>query len=164
MSVACLVLAAVAATPAAPSTSQRVALDLGLSASAPAGAVGVSYGRDVWFVRAEISPWLSLSMRPPLQPGVLNLTVGRQWLWAEGRVRSALALGTSTLFFDTVLHERGRTGLSLQIVPLSWRMKWGKQTTLRLEPMTLHVPMPVLGGIPLVLPQYRHSAGLEWAL
>ncbi|MEE2836876.1 MAG: hypothetical protein VYB65_12735 [Myxococcota bacterium] len=153
-----------AATGSAEPTSQRwVTLDLGASISAPAGAIGASYGDGTWFARAEWNPWVGLSSRSFLEPGAMNLTAGREWLLANGRFRSALAVGLSTLFFDTVLHERGRTGLSLQWTPLSWRLP-AKRYRLRIEPISLHVAMPILSGIPLMVPQYRHSVGFEWAL
>ena len=145
-------------------SSHSLTLDLGVSVSAPAGALGVSYGKGKWFARGELNPWISLSTRSPVQPGALNLSVGRQWVWANGQVRSAVAAGLSTLFFDTVLHQRGRTGLSLHWTPLSWRKPFGPNRTLRLEPISLHIAMPVLSGIPLLVPQYRHGVGLEWAL
>lgn len=164
MPLSMILFANLAATTAPSQSTSHVAVDLGVSLSAPAGALGVTYGRRDWFLRAEMNPWLGLTTRPPIQPGTFNLAVGKQWLWAEGRVRSSIALGTSTLFFDTVLHERGRSGLCLQLVPLSWRKKLSGNKTLRLEPMSLHVTAPVLSGIPLILPQYRHSLGLEWRL
>ena len=51
-----------AATGSAEPTSQRwVTLDLGASISAPAGAIGASYGDGTWFARAEWNPWVGLS-------------------------------------------------------------------------------------------------------
>ena len=159
---ACLAMA-LFASPDLAVPPHTLSVDLGLSMSAPAGALGVGYGRGDWFVRGEWNPWLSLSQDRPIQPGALNLAVGRQWSLAQGRFRSAVALGFSTLFFDTVLHQRGRTGLSLQWTPLSWRIPVGA-SVLRVEPMSLHLAMPILTGIPLLVPQYRHSVGFEWPL
>ena len=78
----------------------------------------------------------------------MNLAAGSSgcFQWAPGPV------GLSTLFFDTVLHTRSDR-LSLQWTPL-WAPS-RQAIPLRIEPISLHVAMPILSGIPLIVPQYR---------
>ena len=97
-----------------------------------------------------------------LKRGVLNVGLGADIVYFEDRVRTGFFAGASTLLFDTPLDEMGETGffIELNLATLRWEIK--DDVWMSVTPATLHVAIPVTGGIPLVVLAYRHSVNLEF--
>lgn len=131
----------------------------------PSMGWGVRLGlgaRDGWgaFVQVEQNIWIPTQSLTPF-PGVLNAGVGVEHRFAGGLMRSAVAVGTSTLLFDTALDSVGDTGLYLDVRPLGLRWSPTGFLTIGLDPLSLVVAAPVMTGLPLVRIQYRTSLSTE---
>lgn len=142
-----------------------VALDVGGSFYSPSLAFGleggVRWGRWGLIAKVEVNPWFSLQEKRSLKPGALNVGIGAEVSYFDGRVRTAVLAGTSTLLFGTALDKKGKTGLSVDIIAVTLRWPVHPNVVLRLDPCTLHVVMPVIDRIPLLLLEYRHTFSVE---
>lgn len=121
-----------------------------------------SYAWDSWaaLLHVEQSLWLSTELTDRTTPGALNVGIGGAYLYGDG-FRSSLALGTSTLLFDTLFDEQGTTGLFLDLRPieLCWRpQEW---LALNLTPLSFTFISPVLESPSIRMVLYRTVFGAE---
>ena len=115
--------------------------------------------------KVDWNPWLNTQqLKDTFQAGVLNLGVGGEYRFFGDRCRTSLFVGTSTLLFETALDAKGTTGFFLEYTPVSVRWPLGDRLTLRADPASIHLIVPVLSGIPLISFQYRHGVAIEWSL
>lgn len=131
----------------------------------PSMGWGVRLGlgaRDGWgaFLQVEQNVWIPTQSLTPF-PGVLNAGVGVEHRFAGGLIRSSLAVGTSTLLFDTALDQVGDTGLYVDVRPLGLRWSPIRMLVIGFDPLSLVVAAPVMTGLPLVRIQYRTSLSTE---
>lgn len=75
---------------------------------------------------------------------MLELAAFAEALFFDDYVRVGLALGTSTLMFDTLLHDRGRTGLFVEARPIGLRFPVYDHLWIVLDPLTGAVTMPAI--------------------
>lgn len=94
---------------------------------------------------------------------LLNLGVGVELLSFLGRVRSAIAVGTSSLLQSTEVDGAGNTGWFIDARPVALRWPVGDSTTLQLAPITLDVRAPVPDGLPLIMTSYMTVFSVEWS-
>lgn len=159
--------AAPAPAPEVESPRWRLGADVGGSLLSPGAALGVEGGRrlgPVWLsLRTEWSPWFSLQASSAFATrGSFQVQLGAELRFFDGRVRSALWLGTSTLLFRSALDSPGATGPSFAVLPAGFSLPLGQSKwRLRLEPLSFHVLAPSLSSIPLVVLQYRTTIGIE---
>jgi hypothetical protein len=137
--------------------------------SALAGTFGYAFkGGYRWsnwgvFLQLEHNLWLSTEMDREVVDGAFNIGIGGEFVYADGFVRSSLALGPSILAFDTILDKAGTTGIFLDIRPVGLRWVVHEYLVIGFDPIGFAVVAPVLGGIPLVNIQYRTTVFLEGA-
>lgn len=147
----------------------------GFNSGSGGSLLGISFGgalrggirNDRWglFLHVENDVWGGTNYDAGLVPGVVNVGLGGEHRFANGLIRTAVAFGTSTLVFDTVLDKAGSTGLFLDVRPLGIRWQIGKSNfTFGIDPIGLTFMMPVLSGLPLVRIQFRTSFMLEFTL
>ena len=144
----------------------RVAGQAGAAIESPSLSVStevnVHAGRWGGYVKLEWNPWFATQDPDAFKPGAVNIGVGGEVRYFGGRARTAVALGPSILAFRTQIDEAGEVGFFFDVVPIGLRFPITRCLDVRLDPLSWHVVAPVLGGIPLVLLQYRTSAGIEW--
>lgn len=144
-----------------------IAIEAGLSLAEPSAVVGIEGGVRVdreWSFLLEVdwNPWFAIGAPDPAEGGVLNIGVGAEHIFADGLLRTAAFVGSSTLLFDTALDQGGTTGLFVEVVPLSVRIPLVQDLmTLRVDPISAHLIVPVLTGIPLVRYEFRHALSVE---
>ncbi|MGV3625632.1 MAG: hypothetical protein ACO1OB_32780 [Archangium sp.] len=147
----------------------------GFNSGSGGSLLGISFGgalrggirNDRWglFLHVENDVWGGTNYDAGLVPGVVNVGLGGEHRFANGLIRTAVAFGTSTLVFDTVLDKAGSTGLFLDVRPLGIRWQLGhSKFTFGIDPIGLTFMMPVLSGLPLVRIQFRTSFMLEFTL
>ena len=124
-------------------------------------AGGYRFGAWALYLRVEHNMWLALAGETEVVMGAVNVGVGGEYVFADGLIRSALALGPSILAFDSALDDAGEVGLFLEVRPLGLRWAVHEHLVVGFDPLTFALVMPVLGGIPIVEVQYRTSAYLE---
>jgi hypothetical protein len=146
---------------------------LGLSGSVdkPAFATQLGLRRKVstnWTFGwdAEWNPWVSFYGANRIRPGVAN-TYGTIILrlplaYEHFNLRTTVNLGVSYLLFDLYGASKGSVGLYGAISPLGVEWKVSRLFFLVINPLSISVPAPQLGGVPLTYPQYRVSVGLEF--
>jgi hypothetical protein len=127
---------------------------------ARAGVRGTRWGA---FLQLEQNAWRGMEAAKGFDAGALNIALGGELHFADGRCRTALGLGTSTLLFRTVLDAPGTTGLFVDVRPVGLRWELPRGFTLQFDPLTVAIVAPVLGGIPLVQLEYRTLLSVEWA-
>jgi hypothetical protein len=115
------------------------------------------------FLHVEQNAWRGVEAAQGFDAGALNVALGGELHFADGRCRTALALGTSTLLFRTVLDAPGTTGMFLDVRPVGLRWSLPRGFTLQFDPLTAAIVAPVLGGIPLLQLEYRTLLSVEWA-
>jgi len=125
-----------------------------------AGLRGTRWGA---YLQLEQNAWRGVEAATAWDAGTFNAALGGELRFAEGRCRTALALGTSTLLFRTPLDAPGSTGLFLDVRPVGLRWELPRGFTLQLDPLTAAIAAPVLGGIPLLQLEYRTLVSVEWA-
>ncbi len=113
------------------------------------------------FAQAEHNMWLATEQQKQVVRGAVNIGLGAELIYANGFVRTSLALGPSILAFDTVLDDAGTTGLFFDIRPVGLRWAARRYLVIGLDPLTFAIVAPVLGGIPLIYTQYRTAVYLE---
>jgi hypothetical protein len=137
--------------------------------SALAGTFGYAFkGGYRWsgwgvFLQLEHNLWLSTEMGKEVVDGAVNIGIGGEFVYADGFVRTSLALGPSILAFDTILDQAGTTGIFLDVRPVGLRWAVHEYLVIGLDPVSFAMVAPVLGGIPLVNIQYRTTVYLEGA-
>lgn len=127
-----------------------------------AGRGGWRFGPWGVFVQVEHNLWVTSELEQDVVTGALNVGVGGELVYADGFVRTSLALGPSVLVFDTALDEAGSTGVFLDLRPVGLRWALDPQWTLGFDPLGFSLVAPVLEGIPLVQVTYRTGLYLEW--
>lgn len=105
-------------------------LGYSLEGSARFGALGLT---------AEVGHhcWPSLEWDWSMKPGVLTAALGGEFLYAGGRLRSSIALGTATLLYNTGFgHKAGATGPFVHLIPIAVRVPFGQHVTAELRPLS----------------------------
>lgn len=148
-------------------TEKTIAVQVGGSLlDQPTLALGVEGGIR-WrpyglLAKLEWNPWLN-TQTGDVDRGVVNIGVGGEYTYFEGRARTAAFVGPSILAFRTQLDERpGTTGVFLEVLPVTLRWSIRHRMLLRVDPISFHFVAPVLRGIPLVIIEYRHGVSVEW--
>ena len=148
----------------------HLGLQTGFSLNAPSANLSLEGGMnlDESFAvlgKVDWNPWFDAQdLKTSFKRGVLNLGIGFEYRYFNDRCRTAVYTGPSILLFDTALDEQGSTGFFFELQPISIRWPLSKSFTIRLDPATVHLIVPVLTGIPLISFQYRHSVAIEWSL
>ena len=162
------VLVSIAWTPQALASTYQASVYSGVSINSRSISTGLEggmrYGNFGLLAKVDWNPWLNTQqLKDRVQAGVLNLGVGGEYRFFGDRCRTSLFVGTSTLLFETALDSRGTTGFFLDYTPVSVRWPLGEAMTLRADPASIHLIVPVLSGIPLISFQYRHGLAVEWS-
>jgi hypothetical protein len=116
------------------------------------------------FVTLEGAFW-----RSPLVEGgselvmATNLGVGGEILSAGGMLRTSLAFGPSILTIPPKVDEAGKVGIFLDFRPIGGRFRLSPALVLGVDPLSFHLSVPVLTGIPLIEIEYRTSVYVEHA-
>jgi hypothetical protein len=113
------------------------------------------------FLQVEQNLWLATEQRDEVVYGAVNIGVGGELTYANGFVRTSLAVGPSILAFDTVLDKAGTTGFFFDFRPLGLRWAVHERLVLALDPLTFTVVAPVLSGIPLANVEFRAAFYVE---
>ena len=113
-------------------------------------------------VHVEHNLWVASEQHSEVVEGSLNVGVGAEFVYAGGLLRSALTIGPSILLFDTLIDDRGTVGVFVDVRPIGLRWTVGNGVTVGLDPLGFSLVAPVLGGIPLILTQYRTSLYVEF--
>ena len=162
------ILAAPARASALPPMRGTISLNAGGSIYEPSLALGLEGGvRWGWFGvlgKVDWNPWITTQEQDVLEAGALNVGAGVEFLYFNQRCRTALFFGPSILLFETALDQPGTTGVFLDVIAAELRWPITERLTIRFSPITFHLVMPVLDGIPLALLEYRHTVGLEVSL
>ncbi len=124
--------------------------------------VGYRWQRLGTFVHVEHNLWRTADIEDRLVAGALNVGVGWDFLYADGFVRTSVALGPSILLYDTFLDRAGEAGLFFDLRPLGLRWVVHEQWRLGLDPITFTIAAPVLRNVPLVYVQYRSAFSVEF--
>lgn len=107
------------------------------------------------FLQAEHNMWVAIELEQGVQMGAFNVALGGELIFADGWVRTSLAIGASILLHETIFDPPGTAGFFLDLRPLGVRWCVTEGVTLGLDPITFAVVAPVLGGIPLIRVLYR---------
>jgi hypothetical protein len=133
-----------------------------------AGTFGYS-GRGGWrfgqwgaFLQVEHNLWVTSELETEVVTGALNVGLGAEFTFANGVIRSSLALGPSVLLYDTPLDPAGSTGFFVDIRPLGVRFPFMDRFAVGFDPLGFSLVAPVLKGIPLVQLTYRTGLYVEW--
>lgn len=161
-------LGAAAPASAAPPMRGQLSLSTGGSIYEPSLVLGLEGGlRWGWFgvaAKLDWNPWITTQEQDMVELGALNVGAGVEFLYFGGRCRSAVFFGPSILLFETALDQPGATGVFLDIHAVELRWPLSGRFTLKLAPITFHLVMPVMSGIPLAVLEYRHTVGVEVSL
>ncbi|MFT7625985.1 MAG: hypothetical protein ACI9WU_005177 [Myxococcota bacterium] len=118
-------------------------------------------GRWAAYLRVEHNMWLALANELEVVTGAVNVGLGGEFVFADGLMRTAIAMGPSILAFDSALDEAGEVGFFLDVRTLGLRWSVHDHVVVGLDPLTFALVMPVLGGIPIIEVQYRTSVYVE---
>jgi hypothetical protein len=145
-----------------------IALEAGASLAEPSLVVGleggVRLGAFSILLEVDWNPFFSIGDNDVIDPGVLDVGLGLEHVFADGLLRTAIFAGTSTLLYDTAFDAAGTTGVFVEIVPLSLRLPIAASVlTLRVDPISAHLIAPVLSGLPMVRYEFRHAVSVEWS-
>lgn len=113
------------------------------------------------YLQVEQNLWFASESSGEFVDGAWNIGLGGELVYADGFVRTALAIGPSILAFDTVLDQAGSTGIYLDARPLGLRWRLHEWVLLGLDPISFALVAPVLEGIPLIQIEYRTSLYAE---
>ncbi|MEM9068285.1 MAG: hypothetical protein AAGE52_07250 [Myxococcota bacterium] len=116
------------------------------------------------FLHFEQNAWLATELFRRVVPGVWNIALGVERLWASKLIRTAMAAGVSILAYDTELHRRGTTGVFFDLRPASLRWQVSRIVAVELTPLHFVVVAPVLREPELVNVEYRTTLGVEVTL
>ena len=114
-------------------------------------------------IDAEYNPFFTYSTGR-FAPGTANVYATGTVRWrhsARWQLRSSTSVGVSTLLFDLVGVDRGSTGIFWSIAPLAVSLDVSRRSRVVLEPLSLAIPVPKLGGFPYYRRQYRASLAFE---
>jgi len=130
-----------------------------------AGRGGVRFGQWDAFLHVGHSMWYEFGVTGSVNAGVLNVALGVEYRYLDDRLRSSLALGTSTLLFDAMFDDAGSTGMYADIRPLGLRWNVSGPVTIGIDPLTFALMAPVLGrDRRIVLLSYRCLLVLEFGI
>jgi len=151
-----------------PAHAWAVAAQVGGALSLPSLDVALEGARR-WqrygvLVKVDWNRWVNTQKPPMLTLGTLNLGLGAEYWYFDGRARAAVVAGPSILLFRTVLDRPGKTGVFVDCYPSSLHGRLGGPLYVRFDPLSFHVIAPVLDAIPLIVFEYRTSVALEWRL
>lgn len=124
------------------------------------GRIGIRIDRWDVFLQVINSRWITSETEVEITPGVMVFALGSGYTYLGGHARSSLAIGTSTLLFDTVFHNIGQTGFALDLRPLGWRWNWDV-LALEFHPLHLNLAVPAFGPNALVRLKYQTSLVFE---
>jgi hypothetical protein len=113
------------------------------------------------FAQFEHNLWVATEFDREVVQGAFNIGVGGEVIYANGFVRTSLAIGPSILAFDTYLDKAGTTGFFVDFRPVGLRWAVHKYLVIGLDPIAFAFVAPVLDGIPLMYTQYRTALYLE---
>jgi hypothetical protein len=118
---------------------------------------------DAWgaFLHIEHDLWVATEFELDVVRGAVNVGVGGEHLYHEGRVRTSIAVGPSILVSDTALDDAGSVGVFVDVRPVALRLPLSPQLALAVDPLTLTIVAPVLVGAALVRVEYRTAVYLE---
>jgi hypothetical protein len=122
---------------------------------------GYRFGRWGVFGQAEHNLWVATELRRRVSQGAVNVAVGVEVFYFGGFARTSLAAGPSVLVTDTLLDEKGSTGLFIDGRPIGVHFPIGRHFAVTLDPLHIALVAPVLRGIPLAILQYRTDLALE---
>jgi hypothetical protein len=125
------------------------------------GRAGWRHGAIGFFGEISCDRWLATEVDAGFVPGVLDVGIGAEVLFARGRVRISVAGGASTLLFGTAFDDAGETGLFLDFRPASIRFPLWSGIVLELSPLGFAVVSPVLGDPGIRRIEYRSTLALE---
>ena len=107
--------------------------------------------------------WIATEYDSNVVQGAVNIGVGGDFVYADGFIRTALAVGPSILAFDTLLDDAGSVGVYLDFRPAGFRWAFTDVFLIGLDPLNFALVAPVLDRIPLVYVQYRTMLYVEAA-
>jgi hypothetical protein len=118
-----------------------------------------SFGLD-----AEWNPFMTLN-NTKVSKGVFN-AYGSAMLriplaYERFNLRTTLSVGMSRMLMALYGVPKGTTGLYLGFSPFGIEWKLNRTFYLIVNPLNVAIPMPQLGGVPYVYPQYRVTIGFE---
>lgn len=118
------------------------------------------------FLHVEQNYWFAAESSGEFVDGAWNIGLGGEYVYADGFVHTALAIGPSILAFDTVLDQAGSTGLYIEARPVGLRWSLYEpdddfELLLGLDPIHFALVAPVIDGIPLILIEYRTALYVE---
>ncbi len=116
------------------------------------------------FLQVEHNMWLATEYETDVVNGAVNIAVGGDYVFADGLIRTSLAVGISVLAFDTLIDDAGSVGLFAELRPLGLRWEVAPHVVIGLDPLTTSLVAPVLDAIPLVMIQYRSLVYVEGIL
>ncbi|MBW1873104.1 MAG: hypothetical protein JRJ19_13630 [Deltaproteobacteria bacterium] len=77
-----------------------------------------------------------------LDLGALNVGVGGEYIYANGLIRSSLAIGPSILLAGTPLDRAGSVGFFLDIRPAGFRFHVHDHLAIGFDPITFSIVAP----------------------
>lgn len=113
------------------------------------------------FAQAGQATWFGTALDAIYEPGVFNAGLGVEARYLDGRARSSLAGGTSTLLFDTALDEAGSTGWFASLRPIGMRWLLSERFAMEFAPITFNVMQPVTTAPRLTRVEYQAVLALE---
>jgi len=123
---------------------------------------GVHWGL---LAHVEASHWVATELISGIDPGVFDVGVGGEVIYAKHFVRSSVVAGTSTLLFDAAFDKAGTTGIFVDVRPAGLRYRLGNELLIAFDPISLTLVEPTLGPSPAIRDlQYRTLIGIEWVL
>ena len=125
------------------------------------GRAGWRRGMIGFFAEFSRDHWLMTEVGRDLTQGVLGLGVGVEMLFADGRLKTSAAGGSSTLLFDTAFHDRGTTGFYIDLRPVSLRFHPAEWLVVELAPIGFTLESPVNGELAIRRIEYRTTLTLE---
>ena len=126
-------------------------------------AVKGGYRPGDWglFLQVEQDVWQPTDSSGKTVLGALSVALGGEMFFADGFLRSSVAVGSSTLLFDTVLDDAGSTGIFFDLRPTGLRWYPSDHFVINFDPLSFAIVAPVLTGIPLIQVEYRTVVGVE---
>ncbi|MBV8757469.1 MAG: hypothetical protein JO257_09350 [Deltaproteobacteria bacterium] len=131
-------------------------------------AIGVRYRiNERWVVGGDVewNPWIT-SVPWSVKAGAASAygTVIRRYPMKLDRVnlRTTVSLGVSTLLFDIYGAPKYDIGPFVGVSPLGIDYDLGNATRLVIDPLSIDLPVPHLGLIPLYYEQFRTMIGLQF--
>lgn len=125
-------------------------------------SAGVRWDRFGLFGMVERNLWLQTERELRFGTGVVNVGVGGEYFYANGRMRLGLAVGMSVLVEDQLLDPAPSYGLFGDLRPTGLRWSRGTWWTVQVDPIGFTIVAPVLREPRLFEVQYRFTVTLEW--